>query len=88
MFASLLRSKKKQPSETTPLLAALHRYRSRQNGEPSEAADDDYPGVMIQYDGEDEDEDEHRRRDGPLLPVFAATVLGKPSKCYNHCLQL
>lgn len=76
MFASLLRSTKKRPSESTPLLAALNRYRSRQHGETSEA-DDDYRGRVAHYDGEDEDEDEDRRQDGPLLPVFSSAVLGR-----------
>ncbi|KAF2829256.1 hypothetical protein CC86DRAFT_464904 [Ophiobolus disseminans] len=74
MFASLLQSKKRRPSETTPLLAALNRYRSRQNGEANEVDDGDAEAA-VQYDGEEEDEDEDRRRDGSLLPVFSSTFL-------------
>lgn len=78
MFASLLRSNKKRPSETTPLLAALNRYRSRQNGEDSEADEEhqNHRRVITRYDGGDEDEDDGRRQDGPLLPVFSSAVLG------------
>ncbi len=76
MFASLLRSKQTRPSETTPLLAALNRYRSRQNGDPVEA-EDDYPDHIAQYETEDQDEDRGRRREGSLLPVFSFEVLGK-----------
>jgi len=79
MFASLLRSKKSsRSSETTPLLAALHKYRSRHNDEASEH-DDDYEHHehhVGRYDGEVDDEDHDRRRDGPLLPVFSSEVLG------------
>jgi hypothetical protein len=74
MFTSFLQSKKRRPSETTPLLAALNRYRSRQNGEADE--EDNDAEMMGQDDGEEEDEDEYRRRDGPLLPVFSSTFLG------------
>jgi hypothetical protein len=75
MFASFFGSKSRRPSETTPLLAALNKYRRRQNGEDS-GADDNEPDAIAQYDGEDEDEDEDRQRDGPLLPVFSSEVLG------------
>ena len=75
MFASLLRSKKSRPSETTPLLTAIHKYRNHGNDEASEA-DDDYEDDIAQYDGEVDDEDEDRRRDGPLLPVFSSEFLG------------
>ena len=76
MFASLLRSKKSsRASETTPLLAAIHKYRNRHNDEASEA-DDDYEDDIGHYDGEVDDEDEDRRRDGPLLPVFSSEFLG------------
>jgi hypothetical protein len=81
MFASLLRSKKSsRSSETTPLLAAIHRYRNRNNDEASEGEDDygDEPG---QFDGEIYDEDHDRRRDGPLLPVFSSEFLGALSCC-------
>jgi hypothetical protein len=82
MFASLLRSKKSRPAETTPLLAALRKYRNR-NDEPSEAeADDDYEDDLAQYDGEEvDDEDEDRHRDGPLLPVFSSEFLGALRRC-------
>jgi hypothetical protein len=75
MFASLLRSKKSRPSETTPLLAALHKYRNRDHEGASEA-EDDYDDDAAQYVGEIDDEDEDRRRDGPLLPVFSSELLG------------
>ncbi|KAJ4368337.1 hypothetical protein N0V83_006693 [Neocucurbitaria cava] len=88
MFASLLRSKKSRPSETTPLLAALKKYRSRQNGESSEA-EDDYPEVIARYDGEDEDEHVGRRRDGPLLPVFSSEVLDRlPIYNNTHAIRI
>lgn len=72
MFASLLTSKKSRPSENTPLLAALSRYRNRHNGEADEADEE----AAAQYDDEGEDEGEDRRRDGSLLPVFSSTFLG------------
>lgn len=78
MFKSLLGSRKDGlPTETTPLLAALARYRSR-NDEQSASEADEY---VAQYDGgdeddEDEDEGQANRRDGPLLPVFSAEFLG------------
>jgi hypothetical protein len=85
MFASLFQSKKGSPSETTPLLAALHRYRSRRHG-TNEAAEGDAE-VIAQYEGEEEEEDEDeeqededRQRDGPLLPVFSSTFLGTSAK--------
>ena len=85
MFDSLLRSKKRsRPSETTPLLAALQKYRSRHSdgdepepetrgleAEDDEAAEGQYNG-RLQVDDEDDD----RRRDGPLLPVFSSEFLG------------
>jgi hypothetical protein len=80
MFNSLLRSKQRRPSETTPLLAALSKYRSRRNLDVD--AEDDSPDGIAQYHGgedeqeEDYEEDEDRRRDGPLLPVFSSTFLG------------
>ena len=78
MFKSLLGPRKDgQPSETTPLLAALARYRSRhdeQSGSDADEYDAHYqPG---DEDDEDEDEGEGNRRDGPLLPVFSAEFLG------------
>jgi hypothetical protein len=76
MFTSFFGSKSRRPSETTPLLAALNKYRRRQNGEDS-GADDNEPDAVAQYEGEDEDEDEDRQRDGPLLPVFSSEVLGR-----------
>ncbi|KAF1838084.1 hypothetical protein BDW02DRAFT_489936 [Decorospora gaudefroyi] len=76
MFASFFRSKSRRPSETTPLLAALSRYRRRQHGDDSEE-DAHGPEGAAQYDGEDEDEDEDRQRDSPLLPVFSAQVLDR-----------
>jgi len=82
MFASFFSSRSRRPSETTPLLAAIDRYRRRHNGDDSDA-DDNEPGAIGQYDGEDEDEDEDedenedRQRDGPLLPVFSPQVLGR-----------
>jgi hypothetical protein len=85
MFASLFQSKKGNPSETTPLLAALHRYRSRRHG-TNEAAEGDaeviahYQGEEGDEDEEQEQEDEDRQRDGPLLPVFSSTFLGTSAK--------
>jgi hypothetical protein len=86
MFASLLRPKKTRVSETTPLLAALSKYRALHNGGSSEPADgpDDYDdhddpddhANGLPYDAELDDEDDDGRRDGPLLPVFSAELLG------------
>jgi hypothetical protein len=90
MFKSLLGSRKDGlPSETTPLLAALARYRSR-NDEQSDEADEfaaQYDGADEEDDDDDEDEDERQgnRRDGPLLPVFSAEFLGT-SRCSEACL--
>ena len=75
MFASFFGSKSRRPSETTPLLAAINRYRRRQNGEDSESENE--PEGIAQYDGDEDDEDEDRQRDGPLLPVFSSQVLGR-----------
>jgi len=79
MFASLLRSRKHGP-ETTPLLAALNRYRNRYGDDERSVSEDDQDGTA-RYDGGDEDyEDEDPdRRDGPLLPVFSAEFLGMRS---------
>lgn len=87
MFNSLLRSKKRsRPSETTPLLAALHKYRSRHSdGDEAHGleADDDYEAAGGQYGGELDDEDDDRRgRDGPLLPVFSSEFLGRLLCCW------
>jgi hypothetical protein len=80
MFTSLLRSKKRAPSETTPLLAALSKFRRRRNGEPEEA-DDDVPDAVAQYDDDDDGDDEDNRgRDGSLLPVFSPAFLGMLSQ--------
>lgn len=79
MFASLLRPKSSRPTENTPLLAALNKYRQRQNGEASEPDEDQEFIAQYEDGGEDEDEDEDRQRDGPLLPVFSSEVLGKPA---------
>ena len=82
MFDSLLRSKKRsRPSETTPLLAALQKYRSRHSDgdepePPGLEAEDDYEAAEGQYNGQVDDEDDHGRRDGPLLPVFSSEFLG------------
>ncbi|KZM24009.1 uncharacterized protein EKO05_0009382 [Ascochyta rabiei] len=77
MFASLLRSRRSRPSETTPLLAALHSYRHRHHDEASEA-EADYDEHAGPYDGGVEDEDQdHGRRDGPLLPVFSSELLDR-----------
>jgi len=76
MFASFFRQKSRRPSETTPLLAAINRYRRRQNGQDSED-DEDEQDALAQYEGEDDDENEDRQRDGPLLPVFSSEVLGR-----------
>lgn len=88
MFNSLLRSKKKsRPSETTPLLAALHKYRTRHSDEAPEH-DDDYGAAGAQYDGEvDDEDDDHRGRDGPLLPVFSSEFLGAQPLTCQRCLQ-
>lgn len=91
MFSSFFASKSRRPSETTPLLAAIGRYRRRHNGDESDHVDHD-PGAVAHFDGdgdgdddEYEDEDEHqhqhqpqrRQRDGPLLPVFSPEILGR-----------
>jgi hypothetical protein len=79
MFTSLLRSKKRAPSETTPLLAALSKFRRRRNGEPEEA-DDDVPDAVAQYEDDDDDDEDNRGRDGSLLPVFSPAFLGMLSQ--------
>lgn len=92
MFASLLRKQKdpRSESETTPLLAALHRYRSRRAHDDHAASDDDdhdhdYHEDIAHYDAGDEDDDQNaRRRDGPLLPVFSSEFLG----VYNLPLRI
>lgn len=86
MFASLLRSKKRQPSETTPLLATLNRNRSRQNEHVYEP--DESPG-LDQYEDEDEEENHGRRRDGSLLPVFSSQVLDRlPIYSTTHAVRI
>lgn len=81
MFASLLRSKKSsRSSETTPLLAAIHKYRNRHHDEASEG-DDNYREERGHSDAEVYDEDHDRRRDGPLLPVFSSEFLGGLRRC-------
>jgi hypothetical protein len=78
MFASFFSKKSRRPSETTPLLAAINRYRRRQNGQDSDDGHD--PDAIDQYEGDEgdeDDEDEDRQRDGPLLPVFSSEVLGR-----------
>ncbi|KAF1942987.1 hypothetical protein EJ02DRAFT_502392 [Clathrospora elynae] len=88
MFASFFGSKSRRPSETTPLLAALNKYRRRQNGQDSEEDDND-PAAIAHYDGEDEDEDEDRQRDGPLLPVFSSQVLDRlPIYNTTHAIRI
>ncbi|KAF2855754.1 hypothetical protein T440DRAFT_414509 [Plenodomus tracheiphilus IPT5] len=86
MFASLLRSKRSQPSETTPLLAALTRYRSRHNGDPDEPDESLGPD---QYEDEDDEENDDRRRDGSLLPVFSSEVLDRlPIYSTTHAVRI
>ncbi|KAH7395051.1 hypothetical protein DE146DRAFT_789827 [Phaeosphaeria sp. MPI-PUGE-AT-0046c] len=88
MFASLLRSSKPQVSENTPLLAALKRYRSRQNG-VDEAEEGNDAEVIEEYDGEGGYEDEDRQRDGPLLPVFSSTFLDRiPIYNTTHAIRI
>jgi hypothetical protein len=73
MFASLLRPRKQDGPETTPLLQALSRYRPR-DADARSPADDD--AAHDDADEDDDYEDEDQGRDGPLLPVFSSTVLG------------
>ncbi|OAL03930.1 hypothetical protein IQ06DRAFT_324421 [Phaeosphaeriaceae sp. SRC1lsM3a] len=88
MFASLLRSKKPQVSETTPLLAALKRFRSREDG-VEEAEEGDDAEAIEDYDGEGAYEDEDRQRDGPLLPVFSSTFLDRiPIYNTTHAIRI
>ena len=79
MFASLLRPRKHDRPETTPLLQALRRYRTRDDDHA-----DDHDEDLAQYDGGDEDyeDEDHHARDGPLLPVFSAEVLG--TSAHHH----
>ncbi|KAH8728720.1 hypothetical protein GQ44DRAFT_608500 [Phaeosphaeriaceae sp. PMI808] len=89
MFASLVRSKKSHPSESTPLLAALNRYRSRHNGVDDELEDDHHQGRGRSPQSEHDDEDEDRRQDGPLLPVFSSTVLDRiPIYNTTHAIRI
>ena len=78
MFASLLRTRKDAAGpESTPLLQALNRYRAR-DADRRSADDDDDEADAAHYDAGDEDyeDEDHGRRDGPLLPVFSSEVLG------------
>ncbi|KAF2708816.1 hypothetical protein K504DRAFT_491475 [Pleomassaria siparia CBS 279.74] len=83
MFKTLLGNQKGRRSERTPLLAALHRYRSRNTDADDDdeehsgsEGDDNGPEEHGQYDGDyDEDDDDDRQRDEPLLPVFSSEVL-------------
>ncbi|KAF1919797.1 hypothetical protein BDU57DRAFT_153114 [Ampelomyces quisqualis] len=92
MFASLLRSKKAPPSETTPLLAALKRYRNRHTGTDAAEGDDHADEVAEddgEDDGEDDDEDAGRPRDSPLLPVFSSHFLdGIPIYSTTHAIRI
>lgn len=87
MFASLLRPRKQDGDETTPLLQALRRYRSRDDEAPSDD-DDNNDLAHNPYDGQDEEfeDEDHGRRDGPLLPVFSAEVLGMSTPAVISCL--
>ncbi|XP_014562756.1 hypothetical protein COCVIDRAFT_83667 [Bipolaris victoriae FI3] len=101
MFSSFFASKSRRPSETTPLLAAIDRYRRRHNGDESDHVDHD-PGAVAHFDGdgdddEYEDEDEHqhqhqpqrRQRDGPLLPVFSPEILDRiPIYNTTHAIRI
>jgi hypothetical protein len=87
MFASFLRSQKGRKSESTPLLAALDRVRSRNTGDNSDDEDDEYDEIG-QYDGGDEDDEDNGGdgRDGPLLPVFSEFLgISRSSPGFFHC---
>ncbi|KAF2797828.1 hypothetical protein K505DRAFT_234566 [Melanomma pulvis-pyrius CBS 109.77] len=91
MFKTLLGTQKGRRSERTPLLAALHRYRSRNTDDDSASdADHDGPEHVQQYDGEyDEDDDDDGQRDGPLLPVFSSEVLDRlPIYNTTHAIRI
>lgn len=76
MFASLLRTRKDDAHETTPLLQALSRYRSRDAD--ARSADDDEDAAHYDAGDEDYEDEDQGRRDGPLLPVFSSEFLGMP----------
>jgi len=78
MFASLLQHQSDRPrSERTPLLAAFHRYRARNNADEDHSAsgaddDDDDREDVERFDREDDHpRNRGRGRGGPLLPVFS-----------------
>jgi hypothetical protein len=81
MFKSLLGTQQGRRSERTPLLAALDRYRNRNDDSASEGEGEGEDNRRDDIDGEnyDEDDDDDAQRDGPLLPVFSAEVLGTQS---------
>ncbi|USP76075.1 hypothetical protein yc1106_03349 [Curvularia clavata] len=97
MFSSFLGSTSRRPSETTPLLAAIDRYRRRHHAAESDAAHHE-PGAVAQYDGEDDDDEDDdededrqgdRQRDGPLLPVFSPEILDRiPIYNTTHAIRI
>ncbi|KAF1969668.1 hypothetical protein BU23DRAFT_235586 [Bimuria novae-zelandiae CBS 107.79] len=95
MFASLLRTRKHDGPETAPLLQALNRFRRR--GGDDDDDDEEHSSVdenVAQYDGGDEDyerdeDDDHGRRDGPLLPVFSSELLDRiPIYNTTHSIRI
>jgi hypothetical protein len=78
MWSTFLGKRKARRSDRTPLLAALHRYQSRESHRDHSASDDDLDYGTARYDGEDEDDEDgvSAQRDGPLLPVFSSEFLG------------
>ena len=103
MFDSLLRSKKRsRPSETTPLLAALQKYRSRHSDgdepepeTPGLEAEDDYEAAEGQYNGrlQVDDEDDDRRPfalvvdDDVLILMNASAILEDAERAEEHVLN-
>ncbi|KAF1993045.1 hypothetical protein P154DRAFT_528058 [Amniculicola lignicola CBS 123094] len=86
---SLFRPRQGRGPESTPLLSAFTRFRTRTHDQSG--TEDDDPEDMAQYDGEDEsdDDEDQRRRDGSLLPVFAAEVLDRlPIYSTTHAIRI
>lgn len=91
MFSTLLGKQKARRSERTPLLAALHRYQSRESHRGQSASEDDHEDGTARYDGEDEDDEDgvSGRRDGPLLPVFSSEFLGiGGTRPFSYCANI
>ncbi|ORY16701.1 hypothetical protein BCR34DRAFT_597411 [Clohesyomyces aquaticus] len=99
MFASLLQSRNGPPrSERTPLLATFSltlARNKRRDARPadqrsgSESDDDEYGGQYNdEGEGDDEDNEDRGRRDGPLLPVFSEFLDRLPIYNTTHSIRI